>query len=442
MMRRLNGALGSILPETVITISSSQHRRSLRLSPLSQLALGAAGIALLGWLAVGSAMTALSSIALDRAEAERALLAETYGARIDRLTRDRDIYRAEAGHRRARLSQAEDRLAAQQAELMANIAEGQDLQTALGLARAKLQEALDERDTAMAEREQLLRDLTVLSADLNSNEGSKNDISETVAALAGALQATATARDTARQERSALEADIAAMELQMQVTAERQDRMVAQLEEAVAISFTPLETLFESTGMDVNDLVTTIRRNYSGTGGPLIESNLSTRSFDNPELTRRFASLMEGMDRINVMRIAADKLPYAMPVTASHRFTSGFGMRRDPKTGGYRAHNGIDLAGSRGTPIYSTADGTVVFAGRQRGFGNLVKIRHEFGFETLYAHLHKIRVSVGDRVARGERIGDMGNTGRSTGTHLHYEVRIGGRPVNPMTYIKAARNVF
>jgi murein DD-endopeptidase MepM/ murein hydrolase activator NlpD len=105
-------------------------------------------------------------------------------------------------------------------------------------------------------------------------------------------------------------------------------------------------------------------------------------------------------------------------------------------------HNGTDFAGPHGTPIYSTADGVVKKASWQSGYGRMVTIQHEFGIETRYAHLSKIRVKPGQRVSRGERIGDMGNTGRSTGTHLHYEVRVGGRPVNPMTYIKAARNVF
>ena len=84
----------------------------------------------------------------------------------------------------------------------------------------------------------------------------------------------------------------------------------------------------------------------------------------------------------------------------------------------------------------------MVFAGRQSGYGNIVKIRHDFGIETRYAHLSRIRVEVGQRVSRGEHIGDMGNTGRSTGTHLHYEVRVNGRPVDPMTYIEAARDVL
>ena len=107
-----------------------------------------------------------------------------------------------------------------------------------------------------------------------------------------------------------------------------------------------------------------------------------------------------------------------------------------------RMHNGSDFAGPTGTPIYTTADGVVTYAGWQSGYGRLVKIQHEFGIETRYAHMSRIRVVEGQRVSRGDRIGDMGNTGRSTGTHLHYEVRIGGRPVNPMKFIKAGRDVF
>ena len=152
--------------------------------------------------------------------------------------------------------------------------------------------------------------------------------------------------------------------------------------------------------------------------------------------------ILSQLDQLNLYRIAASKAPFAKPVKDAVRFTSGFGYRRDPKTGGRRLHKGSDFAGPTGTPIYSTADGVVIHAGWSSGYGRLVKIQHEFGIETRYAHMSKIRVKVGQRVSRGQRIGDMGNTGRSTGTHLHYEVRVGGKPVNPMIYIKAANDVF
>ena len=116
--------------------------------------------------------------------------------------------------------------------------------------------------------------------------------------------------------------------------------------------------------------------------------------------------------------------------------------RRDPKTGGRRLHKGVDFAGPVGTALFATADGVVTHAGWGSGYGRLVKIQHEFGIETRYAHMNKIRVKVGQRVSRGDRIGEMGASGRVTGPHLHYEVRIGGKAVNPMTYIKAANNVF
>jgi murein DD-endopeptidase MepM/ murein hydrolase activator NlpD len=100
------------------------------------------------------------------------------------------------------------------------------------------------------------------------------------------------------------------------------------------------------------------------------------------------------------------------------------------------------MAGPVGTPIYATADGVVTHADWQSGYGRLIKVQHEFGLETRYAHLSRIRVKKGQRVSRGDLIGDMGNSGRSTGPHLHYEVRVGGKAVNPMTYIKAGRDVF
>ncbi|WP_370582740.1 M23 family metallopeptidase [Paracoccus sp. NBH48] len=141
------------------------------------------------------------------------------------------------------------------------------------------------------------------------------------------------------------------------------------------------------------------------------------------------------LDQMNTYRIAIEKLPLAMPVTDNFRYTSGFGRRWG------RMHEGIDMAGPVGTPIHVTGDGVVTFAGRSGAYGNLIKIRHELGTETRYAHLSRIHVKVGDRVSQGDRIGDMGNTGRSTGPHLHYEVRMNGRAVDPMSFIKAADNV-
>jgi len=113
----------------------------------------------------------------------------------------------------------------------------------------------------------------------------------------------------------------------------------------------------------------------------------------------------------------------------------GFGMHTDPFTGVYQPHNGIDIAGPKGTPIFATADGIVYFAGYQNKLGNTVIIQHGNNIKTYYGHLSKLLVTKGQRVSRYDKIGEMGTSGYSTGSHLHYEVRIGQRPVNPYRYI-------
>lgn len=114
---------------------------------------------------------------------------------------------------------------------------------------------------------------------------------------------------------------------------------------------------------------------------------------------------------------------------------SGFGIRRDPITRRARMHEGVDIRAKKGTPIYSSADGTVVFVGRRGGYGLTVEIDHGYGIQTRYAHCSLIKAKKGDRVVRGQTIALVGSTGRSTGAHLHYEVRVNLNKVNPKNYI-------
>ena len=116
-------------------------------------------------------------------------------------------------------------------------------------------------------------------------------------------------------------------------------------------------------------------------------------------------------------------------------FTSGFGSRSDPVTHGHGNHQGVDIAAAPGQPVRASADGIVMRAGNLGGLGNAIFVAHGFGITTRYGHLSKIEVRPGQRVKRGDVIGRVGNTGRSTGYHLHYEVRQDGDPVNPLVYI-------
>lgn len=115
--------------------------------------------------------------------------------------------------------------------------------------------------------------------------------------------------------------------------------------------------------------------------------------------------------------------------------TDGYGSRNDPITGRRAFHRGLDISARRGTPVHAPADGVVVFAGRNGGLGKTLRISHGFGFTTLYGHLHEMEVDLGDEIQRGDLIGTVGSTGRSTGSHLHYEVHEDGKSVNPLYYI-------
>lgn len=135
-----------------------------------------------------------------------------------------------------------------------------------------------------------------------------------------------------------------------------------------------------------------------------------------------------------VGRMPAIAVPSGMPLQEA-RFTSQFGMRTHPVLGGRREHHGIDLAAPTGTPVYATADGTVSMAQYFGAYGNYVQIEHGGEMQTRFAHLSRFVVADGARVTKGQLIGYVGSTGRSTGPHLHYEVRIAGRPVNPLPYM-------
>lgn len=147
-----------------------------------------------------------------------------------------------------------------------------------------------------------------------------------------------------------------------------------------------------------------------------------------------FANLFASLQRLDGTTKASAYIPSGRPV-AKLSLTSNFGVRSDPFSGGARMHKGIDIPGPVGTPIYATADGVVSRAGWANGYGNLVQITHGSGMETRYGHMSKLLVASNSYVKRGQIIGLMGSTGRSTGSHLHYEVRVDGAAINPIPFV-------
>ncbi|MEL6596644.1 MAG: M23 family metallopeptidase [Pseudomonadota bacterium] len=440
LIHRLHRALEQRLPEKRLFLRSDTETRFIRLKPETQL-IGLAGSSLLvAWTIIATAILLMDSIGAGnfRDQAKRDQL--VYQERLNALSSERHMRAEEALAAQERFNSALEQISVMQSELLASEDRRREVETGLEVVQNTLRDVMQERDSYREEAKDLL-------AAMENGEGGTSSVNSsemeaTVALLSSVLEDTASERDNtidnaadALEQAEALTDRLAEME-------KRNDEIFRQLEDAMTVSVKPLDKMFRAAGMNTESMLNQVRRGYSGQGGPLTPLNFSSMGFEPDADSARANRIIEQMDQLNLYRIAAQKAPFATPVKSAFRFTSGFGYRRDPKTGGRRMHNGVDFAASSGTPLYSTADGVVVHAGWSSGYGRLVKIQHEFGIETRYAHLSRLRVKVGQRVSRGDRIGDMGASGRVTGVHLHYEVRVGGKPVNPMTFIKAANDVF
>lgn len=156
------------------------------------------------------------------------------------------------------------------------------------------------------------------------------------------------------------------------------------------------------------------------------------------QLFANWRALDTGKQQAAVADTGSASIPMLVPVTSSRTMSSNFGMRVHPVLGGFRMHKGVDLPAPTGTPIHATADGVVGRADWFGGYGLFVQLEHGANLETRYGHMSRIAVAEGQHVHKGDVIGYVGSTGRSTGSHLHYEVRIAGDAVNPIPYMQVA----
>jgi len=439
---RINLNLERYFPEQRLFLKSDRETRFIRLRPATQALAIAGGTLVLGWTILATSIILMDSISAgsgrDQALRQQAL----YEQRLNALSQDRDARADEAAGAQERFNLALQQVAEMQARLLASEDSRRELETGIDVIQNTLRRTIKERDEARAQAAAAGVAQVAQNGTTKSDAGRAKDAMATVDILADALASTAQERDLMEGAAAKSAERVQSVIAEKKALETRNNEIFAKLEEAVTVSMGPLDKMFREAGMSPDELLSQVRRGYSGQGGPLTPLTLSTKGSEAHRDEQRANAILQGLDRMNLYRLAAFKAPFAMPVKGSFRWTSGFGTRNDPKGMGRRMHEGVDMAGAYGLPIHATADGVVTEAGWSSGYGRLIKIRHDFGIETRYAHLSAINVKVGERVSRGDRIGDMGNSGRSTGTHLHYEIRIGGRAVNPMTFIKAANHVF
>ena len=439
LLERIEAFFQKLIPSRKLLIKTNGRTHFIDLKSSTQVGLSVLLFCLVAWSIIAIAIVAMDNLGAGNFKEQALRDKENYQLRLMSLANERDLQLDLSKQNRVKFEEALTHISLLQEALIDGEIKRKELTDALTSLKSKFDASRIEEKIA---KNNLLQLKKVANSELPENNSLKflgNMKTRKEALLAKILSETALQRDVFEGEAYSSRLSVKKIEREMKLIEQRNEQIFRLIEEALSVSIGPLEKMFRSAGVNPDSVIETIRRGYSGYGGhnlSFLEGNGETAFGIYDENVEKASRILENLDELNLYRIAVEKYPFYHPVQSASRFTSGFG----PRWG--RMHNGTDFAAPHGTPIRSTADGIVTYVGWQSAYGRLIKIKHDFGIETRYAHLSKFRVKEGQRVSRGQHIGDMGNTGRSTGTHLHYEIRIGGKAINPMKYIKAAKNVF
>ena len=342
-----------------------------------------------------------------------------------------DEARAKLGQR---LEQAENELAAMAAskrQMTGTIAELREQ-----IATARQEETATK--TAVAEfRDEIVVLESQLEAAANREDGLQRQIAGLQASLGNAIHRG----DGLQGEKQGLESELATLTRRMTDMRAAQHTIVERLRERTELGVDAMERTVAMTGLELDELLARIGGGGSSQGGPFVAGNYSGDFDGDSELEISLSLLDLRLSRWRALQNVMRTLPLTVPLD-QYSVSSGYGKRKDPLNGRVAYHRGLDFRAAMRAPVYTTAPGKVTYAGWSGPFGRMIEIDHGHGIRTRYAHLKKILVKPGQSVANREKIGLVGSSGRSTGPHLHYEVRYNGTPLNPMKFLTAGKHVF
>lgn len=460
-------------PERQIILRSGERIRTLRLSTVSQVALLCAGLAVGGWMAFSSVMVVGHEhiIAAKNAEVNRAraaykgLLAQVsvYKERIGAITDSLERNHAHIVSLVDQNSNLDERLADMRAELASTAEEKEriekqsaDLAGEIRKLKTEIASAARQGDTvapveinpsdvaglrrarADREREDLYAQLQMIESDLGRSPTTEI-VATDLDGIEVELRRVILQRDLALGERDGLKTRISDLERQIADMENTQLTLYNRFSDLASEKIAEVEKSLAKTGIDLPALVEKTNRRL-GQGGPFVPDT-AVKAKETP-LTRGLDKVSLRLDHLDTLDSLARQLPLAPPLLVDYRISSTFGRRSDPVNGRSAVHEGLDMVAKYKTPVAASAPGKVVYAGWRGRYGRLVEIDHGMGIRTRFGHLAKITVKKGQRVEAGDEIGLLGNSGRSTGAHLHYEVLVDGEPRDPMMFIKAGSDVF
>lgn len=302
-----------------------------------------------------------------------------------------------------------------------------------------LQEAMLERTETIEARQRLLEELNGIEPSVlpqvDTDPGQLVDIDDQASSKTSAIGAANAAALLALTPNQVIADGLENLE-------QRQLQLGQHMLNDTSAILSQIDNMLADTPLDTNSLIQFAGSgtNDAGVGGPYEPLEIDPAMMTIAAGTV-FEALIEERRRLHLATLAMDSLPVSKPA-ADYYISSKFGTRRDPITKRWAKHSALDMAGWPGTAILAAGSGTVVKARWLGPYGNMIEIDHGNGFRTRYGHMRRLKVKKGEHVDVGQEIGEMGDTGRVTSTHLHYEVWLKGNVTDPMPYLKASEDVF
>lgn len=399
---RARALFDRVFPERQIYHRSGGSVRYVALSPPKQalLALGAVGVA--GWCSYATVTVLLGSQQLSQ--------------------RDADLERIENRYKR---------------QLAAAMHENSAMRNQLEESKANAEQAIEE----FQRRHQTLRTLLDWASGSSLTASARPVERDGASLLVQASIEESEPRVSRDWDAGPYKVQAASYRGKVEKLKSEQTAFLAAAEEAAVQRSEDARSVLRLTGVGLSRLLDDAA---SGVGGPLVPVDLSgvlgQRTLD-PRFGRRVEQVAARVSEARRLDSVLTSTPLGPPVGVDFRHTSGYGVRYDPFTRRPAVHHGLDLVAYDRAPVVSTSPGVVSFAGVRPAYGYVVEVDHGHGFRTRYAHLKDIQVQRGEKVAIGQRLGSMGSTGRSTGTHLHYEVWFRGKTYDPASFLRAGQHV-
>jgi len=448
--------LQRFFPERQIILRTKERMRTLRLTTNRQAIASFLVTAIGGWLLISSGLVVSHSdrIRVKNIEVKDArsgyeqLLAQlsVYKEKIDNITEElnennermvdlvnRQVALSERKTTKGALAIAarerkpglKDRVAG---VFMSN--DRQQLEVAIGRLELERNRVAEERDELRVHLSQLKGDMV----DVTRVHESKVFIDPNTLEL----RQLVIERDLAAAERDGLMNRVARLDDQLRDMESTQLLLFHRFSEVAEEKIDQIESSLRTTGLEVDALLDS-RRKESGSGGPFIP--LDSVPSDEGPLHESLISLNLKVEKLIELQNLAAIMPIDKPLE-KYWITSGFGVRKDPFNGRYGRHNGLDFGGPYKSPVFSPGEGKVIYADWRGRYGRLIEIDHGMGLVSRYGHMAKITVEEGEYVGRGTQLGLLGNSGRSTGPHLHFEVLYKGKSLNPLKFIRAGSDVL